>query len=76
MAAFAGPNGQTMLVRDHEINLDVGPRGFAVACTDGEDSQWLVGIMDDGRVFPFGFNALNDTEFAARPPRRFQTTMR
>jgi len=49
---------------DGPDNITVGPHGFAVACTDGEDSQWLVGITHDGRVFPFGFNALNDTEFA------------
>ncbi|HEY3517585.1 MAG TPA: alkaline phosphatase PhoX [Gammaproteobacteria bacterium] len=49
---------------DGPDNITVGPHGFAVACTDGEDSQWLVGVTDDGRVFPFGFNALNDNELA------------
>jgi len=49
---------------DGPDNITVGPHGFAVACTDGEDDQWLVGITDEGRVFPFAFNAVNDSEFA------------
>jgi uncharacterized protein len=49
---------------DGPDNITVGPHSFAIACTDGEDDQWLVGITDEGRVFPFGFNALNDQEFA------------
>jgi uncharacterized protein len=49
---------------DGPDNITAGPHGFAVACTDGEDDQWLVGITDEGRVFPFGFNALNGEEFA------------
>jgi secreted PhoX family phosphatase len=49
---------------DGPDNITVGPHGFAVACTDGEDDQWLVGITDEGRVFPFGLNAYNGREFA------------
>lgn len=49
---------------DEPDNITVGPHGFAVACTDGDDDQWLIGINPEGRVFPLGFNALNDTEFA------------
>ncbi|GMU46214.1 MAG: hypothetical protein AMXMBFR26_09960 [Porticoccaceae bacterium] len=49
---------------DGPDNITVGPHGFAIACTDGEDDQWLVGINEEGRVFPFAFNALNDEEFA------------
>jgi secreted PhoX family phosphatase len=45
-------------------NITVSPHGFAVACSDGEDDQWLVGIADEGRVFPFAFNANSDSEFA------------
>lgn len=33
------------------------------ACTDGDDDQWLVGITDDGRTFPFALNP------AGREPR-------
>jgi secreted PhoX family phosphatase len=49
---------------DEPDNITVGPHGFALACTDGEDDQWLVGIAEDGSLFPFAFNALNDEEFA------------
>lgn len=50
--------------RDGPDNITVSPYGYALACTDGEDDQWLVGITEDGAVFPFGFNRLNDSEFA------------
>lgn len=49
---------------DGPDNITAGPHGFAVACTDGEDDQWLVGIGNDGGTFPFAFNAFNDVEFA------------
>jgi secreted PhoX family phosphatase len=49
---------------DGPDNITVGPHGFALACTDGETDQWLVGITDDGRTFPFAFNRLNEEEFA------------
>jgi secreted PhoX family phosphatase len=49
---------------DGPDNITAGPHGFALACTDGEDDQWLVGITDDGRTFPFAFNRLNEEEFA------------
>ena len=49
---------------DEPDNITAGPHGFAVACTDGDDDQWLVGISEVGRVFPFARNALNDEEFA------------
>jgi uncharacterized protein len=49
---------------DGPDNITVGPHGFALACSDGEDDQWLVGITDEGRVFPFGFNVSSDSEFA------------
>jgi secreted PhoX family phosphatase len=49
---------------DGPDNITAGPHGFAIACTDGEEDQWLVGITDEGRVFPFACNALNEEEFA------------
>ena len=49
---------------DGPDNITVSPYGFALACTDGEDDQWLVGITDEGETFPFAFNRLNDVEFA------------
>jgi secreted PhoX family phosphatase len=49
---------------DGPDNITVGPHGFAVMCTDGEDDQWLVGITDDGGIFPFAKNPAGDDEFA------------
>jgi uncharacterized protein len=49
---------------DGPDNITIAPHGFALACTDGEDDQWLVGITDDGRTFPFALNAADDAEFA------------
>jgi uncharacterized protein len=49
---------------DGPDNITAGPHGFAVACTDGEDDQWLVAIADNGAVFPLALNTLNESEFA------------
>jgi secreted PhoX family phosphatase len=49
---------------DGPDNICASPHGFALACTDGEDSQWLVAINDDGDVFPFAHNPAGDDEFA------------
>jgi secreted PhoX family phosphatase len=49
---------------DGPDNITAGPHGFALACTDGEDDQYLIGINDGGEVFPFAFNAFGGDEFA------------
>ena len=49
---------------DGPDNITVGPHGYALACTDGEDDQWLVGIEPGGRTFPFARNPADDAEFA------------
>lgn len=49
---------------DGPDNIIAGPHGFALACTDGENDQWLVGVTDDGETFPFALNAQTDDEFA------------
>jgi len=49
---------------DGPDNITAGPHGFALACTDGEDDQWLLGITDDGGTFPFALNPAGDDEFA------------
>ena len=49
---------------DGPDNITAGPHGFALACTDGEDDQWLVGINEDGGTFPFALNPADDAEFA------------
>jgi uncharacterized protein len=49
---------------DGPDNITAGPHGFALACTDGEDDQYLIGIDAAGQVFPFAFNTSGDGEFA------------
>lgn len=49
---------------DGPDNITAGPHGYALACTDGEDDQWLVGINDAGEAFPFALNPAGDDEFA------------
>lgn len=49
---------------DGPDNITAGPHGFAVACTDGEDDQYLIGISEAGEVFPLAHNAASDDEFA------------
>jgi secreted PhoX family phosphatase len=49
---------------DGPDNITAVPHGFAVACTDGEDDNWLLAIGNDGGVSPLAFNSLSDSEFA------------
>jgi len=49
---------------DQPDNITSSPHGFALACTDGDDDQWLIAFGEDGAVYPFAKNALNDQEFA------------
>jgi secreted PhoX family phosphatase len=48
---------------DGPDNITASEHGFALACTDGEDDQWLVGINDEGGTFAFAKNAASDVEF-------------
>jgi uncharacterized protein len=49
---------------DGPDNITAGPHGFLIACTDGEDDQWLVGLDEAGNTFEFARNAKDDAEFA------------
>jgi secreted PhoX family phosphatase len=49
---------------DGPDNITAGPHGFLLACSDGEDDQWLVGITEDGGTFPFALNPKDDAELA------------
>jgi secreted PhoX family phosphatase len=49
---------------DGPDNITISPHGFALACTDGEDDQWLVGINEAGGTFEFAKNPADDAEFA------------
>ncbi len=55
------PHGSTF---DGPDNITVGPHGFAVACTDGDDVNWLLGVNEQGVMFPFARNPSTDDEFA------------
>ncbi len=64
---------------DGPDNITAGPHGFALACTDGEDDQWLIWIDDAGGIFPFA--ATPATPATARsspappsPPRATSST--
>jgi secreted PhoX family phosphatase len=48
---------------DGPDNITVSPHGFALACTDGDDDNWLIGINDQGGSFEFARNASTDDEF-------------
>lgn len=49
---------------DGPDNITASPHGFALACTDGDEDNWLIAIGEDGKVHPFARNALNDSELA------------
>lgn len=49
---------------DGPDNITVGPHGYAVACTDGEADQFLIGIDPLGAVFPIAHNAASHDELA------------
>ena len=49
---------------DGPDNITVGPHGFALVCSDGEDEQSVTAIRDDGQIYPFARNAFSDDEFA------------
>lgn len=60
---------------DQPDNITVSPHGFALACTDGDDDQWLVGINDQGDTFPFALNKLNEEELAGATFSPFGDTL-
>jgi secreted PhoX family phosphatase len=60
---------------DQPDNITVSPHGFALACTDGDDDQWLVSIDEQGGTFPFALNRLNEEEFAGATFSPFGDTL-
>jgi uncharacterized protein len=49
---------------DGPDNITVGPHGYALACSDGEDEQYIVAVTEGGEVHPFAYNPFGDDEFA------------
>jgi uncharacterized protein len=58
---FESP-GQDLL--DSPDNICVSPSGALLLCEDGDGAQYMRGITDQGQIFDFGRNDLNDSELA------------
>ncbi|MBD2196911.1 MULTISPECIES: alkaline phosphatase PhoX [Calothrix] len=58
----ASPTGDVL---DEPDNVTVSPFGDLFLCEDGGgDSQYVVGVNEEGEIYQFAFNNLNDSEFA------------
>ena len=62
LALFVEPNDTSVL--ENADNLTVAPWGDVIACEDGSDDQYLVGITPEGRFYKCGRNAISESEFA------------
>jgi uncharacterized protein len=49
---------------DSPDNIVIAPFGDLILCEDGDDEQFLIGVNEEGGLYRFARNALNDTEFA------------
>jgi hypothetical protein len=49
---------------DSPDNICVTPGGGLILCEDGDDQQFLRGLTQQGEIFNFALNVLNDSEFA------------
>ncbi|HEY9435097.1 MAG TPA: alkaline phosphatase PhoX [Blastocatellia bacterium] len=49
---------------DAPDNICVTPGGGLILCEDGDDEQFLRGLTQQGEIFNFALNVLNDSEFA------------
>jgi len=49
---------------DGPDNVVTSPYGGMFLCEDGDGASYVVGVDDTGSLYPFAFNALNDSEFA------------
>lgn len=49
---------------DGPDNITASPHGLALACNDGDGEPFLIGINDEGAVFAFARNRINDVELA------------
>jgi secreted PhoX family phosphatase len=64
-------NTLTLVVRiapggtfDGPDNAIASPYGGMFLCEDGDGASYVVGVDDTGALYPFAFNAQNDSEFA------------
>ena len=59
---FIEPNDRALV--DNADNLTVAPWGDLMVCEDGGDTQYIVGVTPEGRLYKFARNALNSSELA------------
>ncbi|MGF1479720.1 MAG: alkaline phosphatase PhoX [Cyanophyceae cyanobacterium] len=59
---FVEPNDPELL--DGPDNVVVTPFGDLIVCEDGDGTQFLVGITQQGQLYDFARNLINDREFA------------
>ena len=58
---FESPGADSL---DSPDNICVTPGGGLILCEDGDDEQFLRGLTQQGEIFNFALNVLNDSEFA------------
>ena len=75
-------NTLTLVVRiapggtfDGPDNAIASPYGGMFLCEDGDGASYVVGVDETGSLYPFAFNALNDSEFAGATFDRTGRTM-
>ncbi len=58
---FESPDAELLQSPD---NITVSPRGGLLLCEDGSGTDFLRGVTQEGRIFDFGRNDFNGSEFA------------
>jgi len=58
---FESPSQELL---DAPDNLTVSPQGGLLLCEDGDGTQFMRGLNEDGQIFDFARNDLNESEFA------------
>lgn len=59
---FVEPNDANLV--ENADNLTVTPWGDLIVCEDGPGDGYLIGVTPQGRLYRFGHNAMNESEFA------------
>ncbi|MEX1122628.1 MAG: alkaline phosphatase PhoX [Balneolales bacterium] len=59
---FVEPNDGNLV--ENGDNLTIAPWGDLIVCEDGSGNQNLVGVTPEGKLYKFGHNSMNNSEFA------------
>jgi uncharacterized protein len=70
---FAEPNDRSVL--DMADNITIAPWGDLILCEDGSESNNVIGITPQGKVYPLVHNAMNGFEFAGATFSRDGSTL-